>query len=98
MFSTNYFIYVFNTGKIFYCGIPRNKQDISCAWKKVMLDRDLAQMYKVTTSQLKRQVRRNIDRFPGDFMFEMNKSELKNWRSQFGISNEEKMGLRYRPF
>jgi phage regulator Rha-like protein len=66
--------------------------------KKVMLDRDLAEMYGVETSQLKRQVKRNIDRFPEDFMFEMNKDELQNWRSQFGISNEDKMGLRYAPF
>lgn len=66
--------------------------------KKVMLDRDLAEMYGVETSQLKRQVRRNIDRFPEDFMFEMNKTEFQNWRSQFGISNDDKMGLRYAPF
>lgn len=66
--------------------------------KKVMLDRDLAEMYGVDTGQFKRQVRRNIDRFPEDFMFEMTKSELQNWRSQFGISNQDKMGLRYAPF
>jgi hypothetical protein len=66
--------------------------------RKVMIDRDLAEMYDVETSQLKRQVKRNIDRFPEDFMFEMNKEELQNWRSQFGISNEYKMGLRYAPF
>ena len=66
--------------------------------KKVMVDRDLAEMYGVETSQLKRQVKRNIDRFPEDFMFEMNKEELQKWRSQFGISNEDKMGLRYAPF
>ena len=66
--------------------------------KKVMLDRDLAEMYGVETSQLKRQVKRNIERFPEDFMFEMNKEELQYWRSQFGISNEDKMGLRYSPF
>ena len=63
-----------------------------------MLDRDLAEMYGVETGQLKRQVKRNIDRFPADFMFEMSKEELQNWRSQFGISNEDKMGLRYAPF
>ena len=40
---------------------------------KVMLDRDLAELYGVETGQLKRQVRRNIDRFPEDFMFEMTK-------------------------
>ncbi|MFS4415819.1 ORF6N domain-containing protein [Maribacter sp. 2307ULW6-5] len=50
------------------------------------------------TKQLKRQVRRNIDRFPKDFMFEINKEEFQNWRSQFGTSNaSDKMGLRYAP-
>jgi hypothetical protein len=66
--------------------------------QKVMLDKDLAEMYGVETKQLKRQVKRNIDRFPEDFMFEMNKEELQNWRSQIGTSNEDKMGLRYAPF
>ncbi len=69
--------------------------------KKVMLDRDLAELYGVETKYLKRQVRRNIKRFPNDFMFEMTKEELKNWRSQFGTSNSynsEIMGLRYVPF
>jgi ORF6N domain len=66
--------------------------------KRVMLDRDLADMYGVETLQLKRQVRRNLERFPKDFMFEMDKQELQNWRSQFGTSNEERMGLRYSPF
>lgn len=64
--------------------------------QKVMLDRDLAQLYGVETSQLKRQTRRNIERFPEDFMFEFTKEELENWRCQFGTSND-KMGLRYVP-
>lgn len=55
-------------------------------------------MYGVETSQLKRQVKRNLDRFPDDFMFEMTKEELDNWRCQSGISNQDKMGLRYTPF
>ena len=45
---------------------------------KVMLDRDLAELYNVETSQLKRQVRRNIGRFPDDFMFELTKEELED--------------------
>ena len=66
--------------------------------QKVMLDRDLAELYSVETKQLKRQVRRNIDRFPEDFMFELTKEEFKNWRCQFGTSNSsDKMGLRYSP-
>ena len=49
-----------------------------------MLDVDLAEMYLVETKQLKRQVRRNIERFPNDFMFELNKEEYDFLRSQFG--------------
>jgi hypothetical protein len=51
---------------------------------KVMLDSDLAVLYGVETKQLKRQVRRNLERFPEDFMFELNKNELEILRSQFG--------------
>lgn len=65
---------------------------------KVMLDRDLADLYDVETKYLKRQVKRNIDRFPKDFMFEMTQKEFENWRSQFVTSNEDKMGLRYAPY
>jgi len=64
---------------------------------KVMLDRDLAELYDVETKVLKT-VRRNIDRFPEDFMFEMAKEEFSNWRSQFVTSNSDKQGLRYAPF
>jgi ORF6N domain-containing protein len=65
---------------------------------KVMLDRDLATLYGVETKRLKEQVRRNIERFPEDFMFELTKEELKNWRSQFATSNQYIMGLRIPPF
>ncbi len=47
--------------------------------KKVMLDRDLAALYGVETSYLKRQVKRNLERFPEDFMFQLSKEELENW-------------------
>jgi hypothetical protein len=66
--------------------------------QKVMLDSDLAELYCVDTKTLKRSVRRNIHRFPEDFMFEMTPDELKNWRYQFGTSNSIKMGLRVQPF
>lgn len=66
--------------------------------QKVMLDSDLAELYGVETKMLKRSVRRNIERFPEDFMFELSKSELENWRYQFGTSNNVKMGLRIKPF
>ena len=65
---------------------------------KVMLDRDLAEMYGVETRVLKQAIKRNIERFPEDFMFEMTAEELRNWRSQFVTSNSDKMGLRYSPF
>ena len=65
--------------------------------EKVMLDRDLAELYGVETKVLKQAVRRNIKRFPGDFMFELTKKEFENWRSQFVTSNSDKMGLRYKP-
>jgi hypothetical protein len=64
---------------------------------KVMLDSDLAKLYGVETAYLKRQVRRNIERFPDDFMFELTKEEFDNWRCQFVTSNADKIGLRYRP-
>ena len=63
--------------------------------QKVMLDKDLAELYAVETKQLKRQVRRNIERFPDDFMFELNQQEFENLRSQFGTSSWG--GTRYTP-
>ena len=49
--------------------------------EKVLLDRDLADLYGVETKVLKQAVRRNIKRFPDDFMFELTNEEFKNWRS-----------------
>lgn len=66
--------------------------------QRIILDRDLAQLYNVETRVLKQAVRRNTDRFPEDFMFEMSDTELKDWRSQNVISNLDKKGLRYSPF
>ncbi|MBN2522585.1 MAG: ORF6N domain-containing protein [Bacteroidales bacterium] len=54
--------------------------------KRVMLDRDLAQLYNVETKVLKQAVRRNIDRFPDDFMFELSNEEFTILRSQFVTS------------
>jgi phage regulator Rha-like protein len=62
---------------------------------KVMLDRDLAELYGVETKRLKEQVRRNIERFPEDFMFELTKDETSNLRSQFATSSWG--GTRYLP-
>ena len=55
--------------------------------KKVMTDKDLATLYQVETKQLKRQVRRNIERFPNDFMFELTKEEFVNLRSHIDTSS-----------
>jgi hypothetical protein len=63
-----------------------------------MLDRDLAELYGVDTKRLKEAIKRNIERFPSDFMFELTRAELDNWRTQFATSNSEKMGLRHAPF
>jgi hypothetical protein len=66
--------------------------------QKVMIDRDLAKLYGVETFRLKEAVKRNLSRFPEDFMFEMTKNELENWRSQIAISKSDKKGLRHLPF
>jgi hypothetical protein len=65
--------------------------------KKVMLDRDLAELYGVETRVLNQAVRRNEKRFPEDFMFQFTLEELENWKSQIVTSNREKMGLRKPP-
>jgi len=67
--------------------------------QKVMIDRDLAELYGVETKRLKEAVRRNANRFPEDFMFEMDDSEFEHWRTQNATSNpSDRMGLRYAPF
>lgn len=60
---------------------------------RVMLDFDLAELYSVETRVLKQGVRRNIVRFPEDFMFKLSKQELENWRSQFVMSNPSQKNL-----
>ena len=60
------------------------KQIITMRGEKVMLDKTLADLYGIETKQLKRAVRRNIYRFPPDFMFELTKEEYDGLRSQFG--------------
>jgi ORF6N domain len=67
--------------------------------QKVMLDSDLAGLYQVPTKVLNQAVRRNLERFPADFMFQLNDEELENWRSQIVTSNPRvKMGLRRPPY
>ena len=64
---------------------------------KVMIDRDLADLYGVQTRALNQAVRRNIKRFPNDFTFQLNREEMQIWKSQIVISNKERMGLRKTP-
>ena len=64
----------------------------------VMIDRDLAELYGVETKVLNQAVKRNIERFPEDFCFQLNKAEFEIWRSQFVTSNSDKMGLRRPPY
>lgn len=65
---------------------------------KVMLDFDLAQLYAVTTKQLKQQVKRNAYRFPDDFMFMLTNQEVISLRSQIVTSSLKWGGHRYLPF
>ena len=64
----------------------------------VMIDRDLAELYGVETRSLNQAVKRNIERFPEEFCFQLNKEEFANWRSQIVISNFDKMGIRRAPY
>jgi len=66
--------------------------------QKVMLDSDLARLYGDETGALNRAVKRNIERFPDFFMFQLTEEELNSLRCHFGISNENKGGRRYLPY
>ena len=66
--------------------------------QRVMLDRDLAELYQVTTGALNQAVKRNVARFPSDFMFQLTDAETENWKSQIVITNSIKMGLRHNPY
>jgi len=64
----------------------------------VMLDSDLARLYEIETKALNRAVKRNLDRFPDFFMFQLTEDELSSLRCQIGTSKEGKGGRRYLPF
>jgi len=66
--------------------------------QKVILDSDLAGLYDVTTSRLNEQVKRNIERFPADFMFQLTKDEFDNLKSQFATSSSGWGGRRKLPY
>lgn len=63
-----------------------------------MLDRDLSAIYGVETKRLNEQVKRNIERFPDDFMFQLTKEEFEEWKSQFATSKSITMGARKLPY
>ncbi len=66
--------------------------------QKVMLDEDLAELYGVLTKNFNKAVKRNISRFPPDFMFQLTREELQNLRFQIGTSSSEYGGRRYLPY
>mgnify|MGYP000899336443 CR=1 FL=1 len=66
--------------------------------ERVILDSDLAELYGVETQRLNEQVRRNIEKFPEDFMFQLTKEELENLKSQFATSSSGWGGRRKSPF
>jgi hypothetical protein len=66
--------------------------------RQVMLDEDLAELYGETTKRLIQQVKRNLKRFPEDFMFQLNKAEVGALRSQIATSNDGRGGRRYAPY
>lgn len=66
--------------------------------QRVILDQDLARLYGISTKRLNEQVKRNRERFPEDFMFQLEVQEVASLRSQFATSNGPKGGRRYRPY
>lgn len=66
--------------------------------RRVLLDSDLAELYQVTVKRLNQQVKRNVERFPEDFMFRLTPGENKVLRSQIATSNRGRGGRRYLPF
>jgi len=66
--------------------------------QKVLLDSDLAALYDIPTKRFNEQVKRNLERFPSDFMFQLTQEEFDSLRSQFATSNEGRGGRRYLPY
>src|SRR6266851_1949633 len=75
---------------------PRTSRVLVLRGQRVILDRELAVIYGVSTGRLNEAVKRNAERFPADFMFQLTAQEIENLRSQFAISSWG--GRRYRPF
>ena len=66
--------------------------------KQVMLDRDLAKLYNVETRIINQSVKRNAQRFPEEFCFQLTNGEFEKWKSQIVMSNSDKIGLRKKPY
>ena len=91
MAKSNSNITIYNSSEI-------QKKIYNIRSEQVMFDNDLANFYGVETKVLNQAVKRNIGRFPEEFMFRLSKEELGNWKSQIVTSNREKMGLRKLPY
>jgi len=74
--------------------IPIHQKIFTLRGKQIMLDEDLAGLYQVETRVLNQAVQRNIERFPNDFMYQLNKEEYENLKSQFVISSFKEHGGR----
>jgi hypothetical protein len=86
-------------GSLELIALPAIQQRILVVRERhVMLDEDLARLYGVETRRLIEQVKRNIDRFPSDFMFQLTKEEAAALRSQSATSSEGHGGRRYAPY
>lgn len=77
--------------------IPIESRILILRRQKVILDRDLAELYRVPVKRLNEQVKRNQARFPSDFLFQLNRREYESLRSQFATSNARRGGRRYLP-
>ncbi|NOR55105.1 MAG: ORF6N domain-containing protein [Sulfurovum sp.] len=75
-----------------------NSKILTLRGRQVMLDRDLAELYEIETKVFNQSVKRNADRFPDDFMFQLTEKEYENLRSQFVTSNKGRGGRRYMPY
>jgi hypothetical protein len=77
---------------------PRNIRILTIRGQKVVLDSDLASVYGVTTKRLNEQLRRNRQRFPDDFAFQLTAGEFESLRSQIATSSRKHRGKAYRPW
>ena len=78
--------------------IPVESRILFIRGEKVILDRDLAELYGIPVKRLNEQVKRNRERFPADFMFQLKASENEALRSQIATSNQGRGGRRYLPY